>query len=70
MRRDRQPDQLRIAMVVPPWYEMPPRGYGGLETIVSALVDALVGRGHDGRGVVVGLGLQHVRIPEKAGVAC
>jgi glycosyltransferase involved in cell wall biosynthesis len=34
-------------MVVPPWYEMPPRGYGGLETIVSALVDALVGRGHD-----------------------
>jgi glycosyltransferase involved in cell wall biosynthesis len=34
-------------MVVPPWYEMPPRGYGGLETIVSALVDALVERGHD-----------------------
>jgi glycosyltransferase involved in cell wall biosynthesis len=34
-------------MVVPPWYEMPPRGYGGLEAIVSALVDALVERGHD-----------------------
>jgi glycosyltransferase involved in cell wall biosynthesis len=34
-------------MVVPPWYEMPPRGYGGLEAIVSALVDALIDRGHD-----------------------
>jgi glycosyltransferase involved in cell wall biosynthesis len=34
-------------MVVPPWYELPPHGYGGLETIVSALVDALVERGHD-----------------------
>jgi glycosyltransferase involved in cell wall biosynthesis len=33
-------------MVVPPWYEMPPPGYGGLETIVSALVDGLVDRGH------------------------
>jgi glycosyltransferase involved in cell wall biosynthesis len=39
--------RLKIAMVVPPWYEMPPRGYGGLEAIVSALVDALVERGHD-----------------------
>jgi glycosyltransferase involved in cell wall biosynthesis len=38
---------LRIAMVVPPWYEMPPRGYGGLETIASALIDGLVDRGHD-----------------------
>jgi glycosyltransferase involved in cell wall biosynthesis len=34
-------------MVVPPWYEMPSRGYGGLEAIVSALVDAMVDRGHD-----------------------
>jgi len=38
---------LRIAMVAPPWYELPPRGYGGLELICSALVDALVDRGHD-----------------------
>ncbi|GAA1786943.1 glycosyltransferase family 4 protein [Luedemannella flava] len=34
-------------MVVPPWYEMPPTGYGGLEMIASALVDGLVERGHD-----------------------
>ncbi len=38
---------LNVAMVVPPWYEMPPKGYGGLEAICSALVDALVDRGHD-----------------------
>ncbi|WP_422771595.1 glycosyltransferase family 4 protein [Plantactinospora sp. WMMC1484] len=39
--------RLRIAMVVPPWYELPPPGYGGLEQVCSALVDALVARGHE-----------------------
>jgi glycosyltransferase involved in cell wall biosynthesis len=34
-------------MVAPPWYELPPTGYGGLELIVAALVDGLVERGHD-----------------------
>ena len=34
-------------MVAPPWYELPPLGYGGLEVIVAALVDGLVERGHD-----------------------
>jgi glycosyltransferase involved in cell wall biosynthesis len=38
---------MRIAMVVPPWYELPPSGYGGLEMICAALVDGLVDRGHD-----------------------
>jgi glycosyltransferase involved in cell wall biosynthesis len=38
---------LRIAMVVPPWYELPPTGYGGIELICAALVDALVARGHE-----------------------
>src|SRR5204863_5118980 len=38
---------VRVAMVVPPWYEVPPVGYGGLEVIVGALVDGLVGRGHE-----------------------
>src|SRR5690242_6230355 len=38
--------RLRVAMVVPPWYELPPQGYGGLEMIVAALVDGLVDRGH------------------------
>jgi len=34
-------------MVAPPWYELPPSGYGGLEVIVSALVDGLVELGHE-----------------------
>jgi glycosyltransferase involved in cell wall biosynthesis len=34
-------------MVAPPWYEVPPIGYGGVELICGALVDALVTRGHD-----------------------
>jgi glycosyltransferase involved in cell wall biosynthesis len=38
---------LRIAMVVPPWYELPPSGYGGLERVCAALVDALAERGHE-----------------------
>ncbi|HWH00606.1 MAG TPA: glycosyltransferase family 4 protein [Pilimelia sp.] len=38
---------LRIAMVVPPWYEVPPPGYGGLEQVCAALIDGLVARGHD-----------------------
>jgi glycosyltransferase involved in cell wall biosynthesis len=38
---------LRIAMVVPPWYEVPPPGYGGIEHVCAALTDALVARGHD-----------------------
>ena len=37
---------LRIAMVAPPWFEVPPRGYGGIEEVVGALVDQLVARGH------------------------
>ena len=39
--------RLRIAMVAPPWYELPPQGYGGLEVITAALVDGLVERGHE-----------------------
>ncbi len=34
-------------MVAPPWYELPPPGYGGLEMVVAALIDALVDRGHE-----------------------
>lgn len=39
--------RLRVAMLVPPWYELPPPGYGGLEQMCAALVDALVARGHE-----------------------
>lgn len=38
---------MRIAMVAPPFYEIPPRGYGGIEAVLALLVDGLVDRGHD-----------------------
>lgn len=38
---------LRIAMIVPPWYRLPPKGYGGIEAVCADLVDTLVDRGHD-----------------------
>jgi glycosyltransferase involved in cell wall biosynthesis len=34
-------------MLAPPWFELPPRGYGGTEAIVAALVDQLVELGHE-----------------------
>jgi glycosyltransferase involved in cell wall biosynthesis len=33
-------------MVVPPYYEIPPRAYGGIEATVAVLVDALIEVGH------------------------
>ena len=33
---------LRIAMLAPPWISVPPPGYGGVESVVSALTEALV----------------------------
>src|ERR1700691_5298918 len=42
-----KPDPLRLGMPPPPWLSVPPRGYGGVESVVSALTEALVARGHD-----------------------
>jgi glycosyltransferase involved in cell wall biosynthesis len=38
---------LSIAMLAPPWIAVPPTGYGGVETVVADLTEALVERGHD-----------------------
>ena len=38
---------LRISLVAPVWYPVPPPGYGGIETVVSLLADGLAARGHD-----------------------
>jgi len=38
---------LRIGMVAPPWFSLPPQGYGGTEAVVAALVDQLAQRGHE-----------------------
>ncbi|TMC48201.1 MAG: glycosyltransferase family 4 protein [Chloroflexi bacterium] len=35
-----------IAIVAPPWYPVPPHGYGGIELIVGLLADELRSRGH------------------------
>jgi glycosyltransferase involved in cell wall biosynthesis len=42
-----KPDSIRIAMVAPAYFTVPPKGYGGVESVVADLVDALVDRGHE-----------------------
>ncbi len=37
---------MHIAMIAPPWYEIPPTGYGGIEAMCADLSDGLVDRGH------------------------
>jgi glycosyltransferase involved in cell wall biosynthesis len=37
---------LRVAMLAPPWIPVPSPGYGGVESVVSVLTEALVRRGH------------------------
>ena len=39
-------DPLHVAMLAPPWISVPPPGYGGVESVVSVLTEALVRRGH------------------------
>src|SRR5436309_11239832 len=38
---------MRIAVVAPVWFTVPPSGYGGIELVVSLLADGLVDAGHD-----------------------
>ena len=40
-------DAMRIAVVAPVWFPVPPTGYGGIELVVSLLADGLVDAGHD-----------------------
>jgi len=37
---------LRIVLVAPPYFSIPPAAYGGIEAVVADLADALVDRGH------------------------
>ncbi len=41
-------------MVAPPWYDIPPKGYGGIESMTADLVRGLLARGH--RVTVIGAG--------------
>ncbi|BAZ03767.1 glycosyltransferase family 4 protein [Calothrix sp. NIES-3974] len=38
---------MKIAQIAPPWEQVPPITYGGIELVVSRLTDELVRRGHD-----------------------
>ena len=38
---------MRIAQLSPAWESVPPRGYGGVERVVSYLTEELVRQGHD-----------------------
>jgi glycosyltransferase involved in cell wall biosynthesis len=38
---------MRVAVVGPAWFPVPPSGYGGIELVVSLLTDGLVDAGHD-----------------------
>lgn len=39
--------QPRIAMIAPPWFELPPTAYGGIEAMASDLIEQLTLRGLD-----------------------
>jgi glycosyltransferase involved in cell wall biosynthesis len=38
---------MRIGLVAPVWFPVPPQTYGGIERVVSLLADGLVAAGHD-----------------------
>jgi hypothetical protein len=38
---------MRVALLAPPWFPVPPPAYGGVERVVALLADGLVERGHD-----------------------
>lgn len=38
---------MRILQIAPPWFAVPPTGYGGIERVVANLADGLVAAGHD-----------------------
>ncbi|MGH3104596.1 MAG: glycosyltransferase family 4 protein [Gaiellaceae bacterium] len=40
-------DRLRVAVLAPVWFPVPPTGYGGIEWVVSLLADGLAVAGHD-----------------------
>ena len=39
--------RLRVVMIAPPYFSVPPVAYGGIEAVVADLIDSLVGRGHE-----------------------
>lgn len=50
-------EPMRIAIVSSPWYEVPPKGYGGIESVCDVLAKGLTSRGHD--VTLIGVGPPH-----------
>jgi glycosyltransferase involved in cell wall biosynthesis len=51
------PDRaLRVVLVAPPYFPVPPPAYGGIESVVADLADGLVARGHDVTVLGAGVG--------------
>jgi glycosyltransferase involved in cell wall biosynthesis len=48
------PEPLKIALVAPPYFDVPPRAYGGVEAVVADLATALVEQGH--KVILIGAG--------------
>ena len=46
-RRREGAEHVRVAMLAPPWISVPSSGYGGVESVVSVLTEALVRRGNE-----------------------
>jgi len=38
---------VRVAVIAPPWFKIPPEGYGGIEVVIYLLVEGLADRGHE-----------------------
>src|SRR2546426_5525866 len=38
---------MKIAHIAPPWLAIPPKNYGGTETVISHLVEEQVAQGHE-----------------------
>jgi glycosyltransferase involved in cell wall biosynthesis len=56
-----QQRQLCIAMIATPWFQLPPRGYGGIEWMCFWLVEELVKQGHEVTLVAAGKNQTHAR---------
>ncbi|UOE18814.1 glycosyltransferase family 4 protein [Thermobifida halotolerans] len=51
--------RMRLVLLAPPWYEVPPVAYGGVEEVLGELADRLVDHGHD--VTIVGVGRRRTR---------
>ena len=61
----RPAERLRIGILAPPWFTVPPERYGGIEAVVALLADGLAERGHDVTLFASGGSASEARIVER-----